>query len=249
MCCRGTARRSRLLDVSDDGFLVNTGKQLILVDAGAGTWGVEEHSGVCWGASAAQLHAGRSRPRFGHTPPFDHVGGLTTQDGKRVFQSRGLRREAEKRFLVVAEIPAKAPKERNRSSGVRKPSQRRTSKAVVATRLLAPSNRRRHATRPAARSSPGHTGYDFRQRDKKSCFGAHHPCTARQLQHPEVTAISTSTRSGCGEAIFNYCQARARACFESRDRICRFLPWVSCARREWVQLGAGGYLPDQWVDK
>ena len=28
----------RLLDVSDEGFLVNTGKQLILVDAGAGTW-------------------------------------------------------------------------------------------------------------------------------------------------------------------------------------------------------------------
>src|SRR6202140_685602 len=29
----------RLLDVSDEGFLVNTGKQLILVDAGAGTRG------------------------------------------------------------------------------------------------------------------------------------------------------------------------------------------------------------------
>src|ERR1700730_3846440 len=27
-----------LLDVGDTGFLVNTGKQLILVDAGAGTW-------------------------------------------------------------------------------------------------------------------------------------------------------------------------------------------------------------------
>src|ERR1700686_354436 len=28
----------RMLDVSDEAFLVNTGKQLILVDAGAGTW-------------------------------------------------------------------------------------------------------------------------------------------------------------------------------------------------------------------
>src|SRR2546425_9268079 len=27
-----------MLDVADTGFLVNTGKQLILVDAGAGTW-------------------------------------------------------------------------------------------------------------------------------------------------------------------------------------------------------------------
>jgi hypothetical protein len=27
-----------MLDVADTGFLVNTGKQVILVDAGAGTW-------------------------------------------------------------------------------------------------------------------------------------------------------------------------------------------------------------------
>src|SRR5260370_14356383 len=33
----------RLLDVSDEGFLINTGKQLILVHAGAGT---------CWGRGA-----------------------------------------------------------------------------------------------------------------------------------------------------------------------------------------------------
>jgi hypothetical protein len=32
-----------LLDVGDTGFLVNTGKQVILVDAGAGTW--HHHSG------------------------------------------------------------------------------------------------------------------------------------------------------------------------------------------------------------
>src|SRR5258708_35742973 len=32
-----------MLDVADTGFLVNTGKQLILVDAGAGTW---------WGGAA-----------------------------------------------------------------------------------------------------------------------------------------------------------------------------------------------------
>ena len=43
-----------LLDVSDEGFLVNTGKQLILVDAGAAPGGVEERSGACWGASAAR---------------------------------------------------------------------------------------------------------------------------------------------------------------------------------------------------
>lgn len=43
-----------MLDVSDEGFLVNTGRQLILVDAGAGTWWGGEHSGAWSAASAAQ---------------------------------------------------------------------------------------------------------------------------------------------------------------------------------------------------
>ena len=41
-----------LLDVADTGFLVNTGKQLILVDAGAGTW---------WGGGAFGRLAGSLR--------------------------------------------------------------------------------------------------------------------------------------------------------------------------------------------
>src|SRR5260370_32085123 len=47
-----------LLDVADTGFLVNTGKQLILVDAGAGTW---------WGARAMWRFTGSLR-RAGYTP-------------------------------------------------------------------------------------------------------------------------------------------------------------------------------------
>jgi hypothetical protein len=35
-----------VLDVADTGFLVNTGKQLILVDVGAGTWWGGEHSAL-----------------------------------------------------------------------------------------------------------------------------------------------------------------------------------------------------------
>src|SRR5258705_12780625 len=74
-----------MLDVVDSGFLVNTGKQLILVDAGAGTW---------WGGGALWRLASSLR-NAGYTPEevdivlvthlhSDHVGGLTTQDGKRV---------------------------------------------------------------------------------------------------------------------------------------------------------------------
>jgi hypothetical protein len=33
-----SAQRWHMLDDGDTGFLVNTGKQLILVDAGSGTW-------------------------------------------------------------------------------------------------------------------------------------------------------------------------------------------------------------------
>src|SRR5216684_8742857 len=64
------------LDVADTGFLVNTGKQLILVDAGAGTW---------WGGGALGRLAGNLRSA-GYTPEeidivllthlhSDHVGG------------------------------------------------------------------------------------------------------------------------------------------------------------------------------
>src|SRR4029434_5804864 len=47
-----------VLDVADVGFLVNTGKQLILVDAGAGTW---------WGGGALGRLAASLRSA-GHTP-------------------------------------------------------------------------------------------------------------------------------------------------------------------------------------
>jgi len=87
----------RLLDVSDEGFLVNTGKQLILVDAGAGDlvgWG--EHSGAWRAASAAQATRRKEIDIVcGHAPPFrPRRRPLTTQDGKARFSKcRSLRRE------------------------------------------------------------------------------------------------------------------------------------------------------------
>ena len=89
-----------LLDGSETGVLVNIEKQLILVDAGAGTW---------FGGGALGHLVGNLR-RAGYTPEevdvvlvtplhSDHIGGLTTQDENRVFPN--LRREGRKRLLAV----------------------------------------------------------------------------------------------------------------------------------------------------
>ena len=50
----GLQEDPHMLDVVDSGFLVNTGKQLIPVDAGAGTWWGAERLGAWWAASVAQ---------------------------------------------------------------------------------------------------------------------------------------------------------------------------------------------------
>src|ERR1700694_2005122 len=102
-----------MLDVADTGFLVNTGRRLILVDAGAGNW---------WGGGAFGRLA-RSLRSAGYTPEevdivlvthlhSDHVGGLTTQDGKRVFPNADVYvAKAESDFWLSPEIAAKAPKD------------------------------------------------------------------------------------------------------------------------------------------
>src|SRR4029077_18246830 len=102
-----------MLDVVDSGFLVNTGTQLILVDAGAGTW---------WGEGALGRLPGSLRSA-GYTPEevdlvlvthlhSDHIGGLTTQDGKIVFPHADIYvAKADSDFWLSPEIAAKAPKE------------------------------------------------------------------------------------------------------------------------------------------
>src|SRR5260370_28849 len=100
-----------MLDAGDTGFLVNTGKQLILVDAGSGTW----FGGGAYGHLVGNLRSA------GYTPEevdlvlvthlhSDHIGGLTTQDGNRVFPNAVIYvAKAESDLLLSPEIAAKAP--------------------------------------------------------------------------------------------------------------------------------------------
>jgi glyoxylase-like metal-dependent hydrolase (beta-lactamase superfamily II) len=182
-----------MLDVVDMGFLVNTGKQLILVDAGAGTW---------WGGGALGRLAGSLRSA-GYTPEevdivllthlhSDHVGGLTAQDGKRVFPNADVYvAKAESDFWLSPEIAAKAPKDAQPFF--------QSAQAIAAPYIKA---RKWHTFSgsesivegmqlvPLPGHTPGHTGYEFSSKGQTILFWGdivHAPRV--QLQHPKVTAI------------------------------------------------------------
>jgi len=182
-----------MLDVADTGFLVNTGKQLILVDAGAGTW---------WGGAALGRLAGNLRSA-GYTPEevnivlithlhSDHVGGLTTQDGKRVFPSADVYvAKAESDFWLSPEIAAKAPKDAQPFF--------QSAQAIAAPYIKSGKWHTFAGSEPIvdgmqsvplAGHTPGHAGYEFSSKGHKILFWGDIVHALRvQLQHPEVTAI------------------------------------------------------------
>ncbi len=168
------------LDIVDMGFLVNTGKQLILVDAGAGSW---------WGGAALGRLAGSLRSA-GYTPEevdivlvthlhSDHVGGLTTQDGKRVFPNADIYvGKAESDFWLSREIAAKAPKDAQPFF--------QSAQAIAAPYIKAG----KWHTFSVPGHTPGHTGYEFSSKGQKILFWGDIVHAQRvQLQHPEVTAV------------------------------------------------------------
>ncbi len=182
-----------MLDVSDEGFLVNTGKQLVLVDAGAGTW---------WGAGALGRLVGSLRSA-GYTPEevdivllthlhSDHVGGLTTQDGKRVFPNAEVYvAKAESSFWLSPEIAAKAPKDAQPFF--------QSARAIAAPYIEAGKWHTFSGSEPIVDGlqlvplpghTPGHTGYEFSSKGQKILFWGDIIHAQRvQLQHPEVTAV------------------------------------------------------------
>src|SRR6202045_3363376 len=190
---KGLREDSHMLDVADTGFLVNTGKQVILVDAGAGTW---------WGGGAMGRLAGSLRSA-GYTPEevdivlvthlhSDHVGGLTTKDGKRVFPNADVYvAKAESDFWLSPEIAAQAPKDAQPFF--------QSAQAIVAPYIKAGKWHTFSGSEPIVDGmqtvplpghTPGHTGYEFSSKGQKILFwGDIVHAQHVQLQHPEVTAI------------------------------------------------------------
>src|SRR5271155_4088528 len=243
----------RLLDVSDEGFLVNTGKQRILVDAGAGTW---------WGGGVLGRLEGSLRSA-GYTPEeidivlithlhSDHVGGLTTQDGKRVFPNADVYvAKAESDFWLSTEIAAKAPKDVQPFF--------QSARAIAAPYIKAGKWHTFNGSEsivdgmqlvPLPGHTPGHTGYEFSSKGQRILFWGDIVHAQRvQLQHPEITAT------------FDIDQSTAAA---TRNQLLRKLasedvliagPHMSFPAMGRLRKQGNGYIwapvtfTDKWVDK
>jgi len=189
----GLREDPHLLEVGVAGFLVNTGKQLILVDAGAGTW----YGGGALGRLVDSLRSA------GYVPEevdcvlvthlhSDHVGGLTTQDGMRVFPNADVFvSKLESDFWLSPEMAAKAPKGAQpffeSAQGIAAPYIKAgkwhtfgDSEAIVdGVQLVSLYGH-----------TPGHTGYEFSSNGQKVLFWRDtiHAQTV-QLRHPEVTVV------------------------------------------------------------
>jgi glyoxylase-like metal-dependent hydrolase (beta-lactamase superfamily II) len=182
-----------VLDAADTGFLVNTGKQLVLVDADSGTW---------FGGGALGHLAGNLRSA-GYTPEqvdlvlvthlhSDHVGGLTTQDGNRVFPNAEVYvAKEESDFWLSPEIAAKAPKDAQPFF--------QSAHAIAAPYIKAGKWHTFSGSEPIVDGmqvvplhghTPGHTGYEFSSKGQKILFWGDIIHAQRvQLQHPEVTVV------------------------------------------------------------
>jgi len=201
---KGLHEDPHTLDVVDMGFLVDTGKQLILVDAGAGTW---------WGGGVLGRLAGSLRSA-GYAPEevdivlvthlhSDHVGGLTTQDGKRVFPNAEVYvAKAESDFWLSPEIAAKGPKDAQPFF--------QSAQAIAAPYIKAGRWRTFTGAEPIVDGmqlvplpghTPGHTGYEFSSKGQKILFWGDIVHAQRvQLQHPEVTAIFDTDQTAAAAA-------------------------------------------------
>jgi len=175
---------------SVSGFLVNTGRQLVLVDTGTGSFGNFPVSGRL----LANLRASGYQPEqvdlvlITHMH-FDHVGGLVTKDGKRVFTNAVVRlSQAESDFWLSKEEAAKAPKEMQpffdyaRKAAAPYQAVGRW-KPFASDDELAPGVR----PRPLAGHTPGHSGYEFTSKGETLVqWGDTLHVAPVQFEHPDI---------------------------------------------------------------
>ena len=189
-----------LLDGAENGFLVNTGKQLILIDAGAGAWFGE-------GAFGRLANSLRSA---GYTTDqvdlvlvthlhSDHIGGLTTLDGHASFQMPIFTSRRPKATLGYCQKSLlRRRRMRYRSSRARKPSQRRTSRPASGTRLVTPSQSSTACSSSRCLVIPrGIPAMSFRRRAKRAYSGvtsSMHIASSCNIPRLRWSAISTRLR-------------------------------------------------------
>jgi glyoxylase-like metal-dependent hydrolase (beta-lactamase superfamily II) len=182
-----------LLDIGDTAFLVNTGRELVLVDAGAGAW----FGGGDLGRLVDSLHSAGYAPEqvdrvlVTHLHS-DHIGGLTTQDGRRIFPNAEVFvSKAESDFWLSPEIAAKAPKDAQPFF--------QSAQAIAAPYIKAgkwhtfsDSERLMDGVQLVSLHghTPGHTGYEFSSGGQKILFwGDTIHDQLVQLNHRDVTVV------------------------------------------------------------
>jgi glyoxylase-like metal-dependent hydrolase (beta-lactamase superfamily II) len=244
---------AHMLDAADTGFLVNTGKQLILVDAGSGIW----FGGGALGRLVVSLRSA------GYTPEqvdlvlvthlhSDHIGGLTTQDGRRVFPNAEVYvAKEDSDFWLSPEIAAKASTDALPFF--------QSAQAIAAPYIEANKWHTFSGSEPIVNGlqlvplhghTPGHTGYEFSSKGQRILFWGDTIHAQRvQLQHPEVTvvfdidpAVAAATRN----------QLLAKL---AREDIVIAGPHMLFPSLGRLHRAGGGYswapvsFTDQWVEK
>lgn len=174
-------------------FLINTGKQLILVDTGAGGfWG-----GKGLGHLTQNLRAAGYRPEqvdivlLTHLHA-DHVAGLRNADGKRKFPNATVSMlQADSDFWLSSEIAAKAPPEAKEffdlAQASAKPYQAAGKwKPVASGAEIVPGVR----SRPIAGHTPGHTGYEVTSNGQSLLIVGDSVHVAQvQLERPDIGVV------------------------------------------------------------
>jgi glyoxylase-like metal-dependent hydrolase (beta-lactamase superfamily II) len=175
---------------SVSGFMVNTGEKLILIDAGAGGhW-----FGPVLGKLASSLAASGYRPDqvdlvlITHLHA-DHVAGITSLDGKRVFPNAEVWvSKADADFWLSDEIAKKAPKDAQEFFDI---ARKVAAPYVAAGKWHTFEGAQQFANgvkaRPISGHTPGHTGYEFVSNDEKLLvWGDVVHLASVQLPKPEI---------------------------------------------------------------